>query len=58
MKKQKKDETNHGHIALALQQEALLWTGDMQLYHGLTQKGFLQIVSTQDLATRIMYKPK
>lgn len=41
------------HVALALQQDALLWTDDMVLYKGLKEKGFTQIVHTQELATRL-----
>ena len=34
------DETDTPHIALALELDALLWTGDKKLKDGLSKKGF------------------
>lgn len=38
-------------VALSLFLDIKLWTGDKALIHGLTQKGFANIVTTQELLT-------
>ncbi len=36
-------------VALTLEMNAKLWTGDKKLYSGLREKGFHDVLSTQDL---------
>ncbi|MBI9037604.1 MAG: PIN domain-containing protein [Bacteroidales bacterium] len=40
-------------VALSLQTGYDIWTGDFKLINGLKQKGFLNILSTNDLIKRI-----
>lgn len=37
-------------VALSKHLDALLWTGDMELYHGLKSKNFKNIITTTDLS--------
>ena len=36
-------------VALAVQIDAYLWTGDKPIYYGLKKKGFDKVISTDDL---------
>lgn len=40
-------------VALALELECRLWTGDMKLSSSLIFKGFYQVISTQDLVINL-----
>ena len=40
-------------VALALQTGYSIWTGDLKLINGLRNKGFINVLSTQDLVKRI-----
>ncbi|MCK4662284.1 MAG: hypothetical protein KAT68_05425 [Bacteroidales bacterium] len=40
-------------VALSLQTGYDIWTGDLKLINGLRQKGFLNVLSTNDLVKRI-----
>lgn len=44
------DEFDAPFIALALELDALLWTGDYALIRGLRKKGFHQVITTVELA--------
>ena len=44
------DEADAPFIALALELDALLWTGDHRLVRGLRRKGFHHVISTVELA--------
>ncbi len=44
------DEFDIPFVALALELDALLWTGDLALIRGLRKKGFHQVISTVELA--------
>ncbi len=37
------DETDTPHIALTIELDGLLWTGDKKLKQGLERKGFVQL---------------
>ncbi len=43
------DEDDTPFVALTIELNAILWTGDKKLMNGLVQKGFKSIVSTQEL---------
>lgn len=43
------DEDDTPFVALTIELNAVLWTGDKKLLNGLTNKGFKSIVSTQQL---------
>jgi predicted nucleic acid-binding protein len=43
------DEDDTPFVALALETKAVLWTGDKKLLHGLLQKEFTSVISTQQL---------
>ncbi|RDC65639.1 PIN domain-containing protein [Adhaeribacter pallidiroseus] len=43
------DEDDTPFVALALEINGLLWTGDKKLLKGLTEKGLQNVLSTQDL---------
>lgn len=45
------DPKDVSFVSLALEANALLWSGDKKLYKGLRAKGFLDIVNTPDLLT-------
>ncbi|MBK7336855.1 MAG: hypothetical protein IPJ00_12090 [Saprospirales bacterium] len=36
-------------VALAIQADAVLWTGDKKLYKGLKEKGFSNVVNREEL---------
>ena len=40
-------------VALALRLDALLWTGDLRLHHGLQRQQFANAITTAELAQRI-----
>ena len=40
-------------VALALHLDALLWTGDLRLHHGLQRQQFANAITTAELAQRI-----
>ncbi|MBK7945204.1 MAG: hypothetical protein IPJ85_07840 [Flavobacteriales bacterium] len=44
------DEFDAPFIALALELDGLLWTGDYALIRGLRKKGFHQVITTVELA--------
>lgn len=43
------DIKDESFVALALEMNAVLWTGDKKLYAGLREKGFTDILNTSDL---------
>ena len=43
------DENDTPFVALAIELNATLWTGDKKLLNGLVNKGFKSILSTQEL---------
>jgi putative PIN family toxin of toxin-antitoxin system len=43
------DEKDVAFVALTLQTNALLWTGDKKLCNGLRAKGFQSVITTQEL---------
>lgn len=43
------DEFDAPFVALALELDGLLWTGDLALVRGLRRKGFNQVVTTTEL---------
>ena len=49
------DESDTPFVALAIELEALLWTGDKELMEGLKSKGFKQIITTQELLCCIKF---
>ena len=44
------DEFDAPFIALAVELDALLWTGDFTLIRGVRKKGFHQVITTVELA--------
>lgn len=47
------DEKDVAFVALTLQTNALLWTGDKKLCNGLRSKGFQSVITTQELMERL-----
>ena len=47
------DPNDTPFLALAKQLDAKLWTGDMELYNGLSAKGEKNIILTADLSNRL-----
>ncbi len=43
-------------VALAIQIDAYLWTGDKPIYYGLKKKGFDKVISTDDLRELLQSK--
>ncbi|MEZ4884176.1 MAG: PIN domain-containing protein [Chitinophagales bacterium] len=43
------DVKDIGFVALTIELEAILWTGDKKLYRGLKAKGFENVVNLEDL---------
>lgn len=52
------DDKDVAFVALTLQTNALLWTGDKKLYNGLRSKGFQSVITTQELIDYLKNKPK
>lgn len=44
------------YIALSLQLDAVIWTGDKKLINGMTKKGFNNFISTDDMNTILITK--
>ncbi|WP_344980330.1 PIN domain-containing protein [Compostibacter hankyongensis] len=44
------DPNDTPFVALAKELDAKLWTGDMQLYHGLKEKRFKAVITTAELS--------
>ncbi|MEM9324715.1 MAG: PIN domain-containing protein [Bacteroidota bacterium] len=45
----KVDNDDAAFVALALQLNASLWTGDKRLIHGIQSKGFTPVLTTEDM---------
>jgi len=50
------DESDTPFVALAIELKALLWTGDKKLFKGLKEKGFEDVISTQELMIKVGYE--
>jgi predicted nucleic acid-binding protein len=43
------DPADTMYVALTMALDALLWTGDLKLFHALRKKGFNQVINTKEL---------
>lgn len=50
---EKYDKNDIAFVATAIYLNALLWSGDKKLLHGLRRDGFMQIISTKELTAML-----